>query len=264
VALYADLFRYRELFLNLFQRELRTRYRGTVLGLGWTLVNPLALVGVYTLVFSVLWKAASVRHYPLFVVSGLAVWIFFQSSVQMASHSLLGQASLVRQVRFPRQLVPLAVVASNLVAYLAMLLVVVPINLVLVPRTRETFWAVIPLSLPLVALTSGLAMVFAAATVFFRDVEYLLLTILLPWFFLTPVLYELRSLPGVRDHPTLTDVLHWANFVTPVVETIRAPILYGNFAGLGDFVYTILAALAALALGAYVFARADDQLAIQL
>jgi len=82
LATYVDVVRYRDLFANLFRRNFHARYRGSVLGVAWSLVNPLVLVGVYTLVFSVLWKAFSIPHYPLFLVSGLLVWIFFQSSLQ--------------------------------------------------------------------------------------------------------------------------------------------------------------------------------------
>jgi lipopolysaccharide transport system permease protein len=264
IVLYADVYRYSELFRNLFRREVNARYRGSWLGVGWTLVNPLVLVGVYTLVFSVLWRAQGIAHYPLFIVSGLAVWIFFQSSVQMASGSLIAQTQLVKQVRFPRQLIPLAVVGSNLVVYIVMLLVIVPLNLVFVPGTRETIWAVIPLSLPLIALTTGLSLVSSALSALYRDVEHLLAALFLPWFFLTPVFYELGTLPGVKDHPHVIDVLHWVNVVTPIVESIRAPLFYGEYAGVSDVAYAVLVGLGALALGAFVFRRVDDQLAVRL
>jgi ABC-type polysaccharide/polyol phosphate export permease len=264
MVLYLDLVRYPELFQNLFRRELRARYRGSVLGLAWTLVNPLVLVGIYTLLFSVLLRVTGVKHYPLFVVSGLTVWVFFQSSVQMASASLIGQASLLKQVRFPRQLLPLAVVGANLVTYVVMLLVIVPLNLAIIPATRRTFWAVVPLSLPLLAVTAGLAILFAAATVLYRDVEHLLLTILLPWFFLTPIFYELTRVPGIENHPHIVQVLHWGNFMTPIVETIRGPLFYGRYAGPSDVVYSFLVGAGALAFGAWVFRRVDDQLVVQL
>jgi lipopolysaccharide transport system permease protein len=264
VALYLDLVRYPELFQNLFRRELRAKYRGSVLGVAWTLINPLVLVGIYTLLFSILLRATGVKHYPLFVVSGLAVWIFFQSSVQMASASLTGQAGLLKQVKFPRQLLPLAVVGANLVTYFVMLLVIVPLNIAFIPETRRTFWAVLPLSLPLLGVTSGLAIVFAAATVLYRDVEHLLLTILLPWFFLTPIFYELTKVPGIADHPHIVDILHWGNFITPIVETIRGPLFYGHYAGASDTVYAFVAGAVALGLGAWVFRRVDDQLVVQL
>jgi lipopolysaccharide transport system permease protein len=170
----------------------------------------------------------------------------------------------VKQVRFPRQLIPLAVVGSNLVTYVVMLLVVVPLNLVFMPDTRTTFWAVVPLSLPLIALTSGFALISGALSALYRDVEHLLAALFLPWFFLTPIFYELRTLPGVSDHPRVIDVLHWANVATPIVESIRAPLFYGQYAGFWDVAYAVLAGAGALALGAWVFGRIDDQLAVTL
>jgi homopolymeric O-antigen transport system permease protein len=264
MTLYADLFRYPDLFGNLFRRELNVRYRGSVLGLGWTFVNPLMLMAVYTLVFSVLWRTTSIKHYALFVISGLAIWTFFSSAISMSSSSLLGQANLLKQVKFPRQLLPLAVVAANLVTYVVMVAVVGVINLFVIPSTRATMWAVIPLSLPLIALVSGLAIVFATFTVLYRDIEHLLLTVLLPWFFLTPILYELDQLPGVSAHHNWVEVLRWVNFVTPFVEGIRGPLFHGVYPSLSQVVYMVCAGLASLALGAFVFRRLDDQLAIEL
>jgi lipopolysaccharide transport system permease protein len=264
VTVYADLFHYRELFLNLFRRELRVKYRGSLLGVAWSLVNPLVLVGVYTLVFSVLWRAFSIPHYPLFIVSGLIVWIFFQSTLLSASASLLGHANLVKQVRFPRQLLPLAVVGTNLVSAAAMLAVVLPLNLVFIPAVRSTFWAALLFTVPLVALVSGLAIVVASATVVFRDIEHLLATVLLPWFFLTPVFYTFGQLPRIQEHARVADLLHYGNFVTPPLLAIRDPLFFGRMPATGDAVYAIAAALVALALGGIVFRRVDDQLAAAL
>jgi ABC-type polysaccharide/polyol phosphate export permease len=264
VTLYADLFRYGDLFLNLFRRELRVKYRGSVLGLGWTLVLPLALMGVYTVVFSVLLDAVSIDHYPLFLLSGLVTWVFFQGALQSSCTSLLGQASLVKQVRFPRQLLPFAVVGTNAVTLLVMLAVLVPVNLVVIPETRSTFWAGLPLVLPLVALAGGLALVLAAVTVVFRDVEHLLTAILLPWFFLTPVFYTFESIPAVSEHETLVDVLQYANPVTPILTAIRDPLFFGQYPSWVDVVYSVVAATISLAVGALVFRRIDDRLAVEL
>ena len=89
MRLYADLFRYRDRVLNLVRRELRVKFRGSVLGLGWTLVNPIVLMLGYWVLFSILLRAVSIEHYPLFVLSGLVTWMFFQSAVQMSCASLL-------------------------------------------------------------------------------------------------------------------------------------------------------------------------------
>jgi lipopolysaccharide transport system permease protein len=264
VRLYADLFRYRDLFMNLFRRELRVKYRGSVLGLGWTLINPIVLMIGYWLLFSILLKAVSIENYPLFVLSGLVTWMFFQSAVQMSCASLLGHANLVKQVRFPRQLLPLSVVATNLVTMLVMLAVVVPLNLIVIPETRSTFWAALPLFVPLTALVTAFAILFASATVIFRDVEHLVVTMLLPWFILTPIFYTFDQLPGIEDHPRVADILYWGNPVAPFVESIRDPLFWGELPNLGDVTYVFVVAAAALVIASVVFRRVDDQLAAQL
>jgi ABC-type polysaccharide/polyol phosphate export permease len=263
VTLYSDLFRYGDLFLNLFRRELRAKYRGSVLGVGWTLVLPLALMGVYTIVFSVLLGAVSIKHYSLFLLSGLVTWVFFQGALQSSCTGLLGQASLVKQVRFPRQMLTFAVVGTNAVTLLLMLAVLVPVNLIVIPETRTTFWAAIPIVVPLLALAGGIALVLAAVTVVFRDVEHLLTAILLPWFFLTPVFYTF-DLQGINNHPHLVDLLHYANPVAPFVIAIRDPLFFGKLPQLGDIAYILVASLVSLGLASVIFRRLDDQLAAQL
>jgi lipopolysaccharide transport system permease protein len=264
VSLYTDVVRYPDLFMNIFRRELYGKYRGSVLGLAWTLINPLALMAVYTLVFSVLLKAFQIEHYPLFVLTGLLTWVFFQSAVQMSCSSLFGQPTLVKQVRFPRQMLPLAVVATNVVTLAAMLVVVVGANLIFIPETRTTFWAALPLLVPLVALASGLGVVFGYVTVVYRDVEHLMNTIFLPWFFLTPIFYTLGQLPGLEGREWVADVLYYINFVTPFVEAIRDPIFFGELPALGDVLYCVVAGFAALVLGALVARRLDDQVGATL
>jgi ABC-type polysaccharide/polyol phosphate export permease len=265
VTVYADLVRYRELFTNLFQRELRAKYKGSVFGLGWSLVYPLILMAVYTIVFSVLWQAVDVQYYPLFLLSGLVTWVFFSQALGAASRSLLANANLVKKVRFPRQLVPLSVVATQLVTLAVMLVVLVPVNLVLLPETRDTFWLVLPLGLVLVAFTSGLSLMVATANVLYRDIEHIVQAILLPWFFLTPVLYTFEALPGaISEHGTLVEFLHWANPMAPIVIAIRDPLYFGTWPPWSDVLYSCVAALVALALGALVFRRLDDELAVEL
>jgi ABC-type polysaccharide/polyol phosphate export permease len=264
VSVYVDLFRYRDLFLNLFRRELRVKYRGSALGLAWTLINPIMLMLAYWLIFSVIIRAVSVDHYPLFLLTGLLVWIFFQSAIQMACSSLLGHASLVKQVRLPRQLLPVSVVATNLVTMLVMLAVVLPLNLLLIPETRSTFWAALPLFVPLAALVTAFSIVLASATVIFRDVEHLLGTILLPWFILTPIFYPWSQMPGIQSHPTLADILYYGNVVAPFVSAIRDPLFFGQLPHVSDVVYVLGVASAALVAASLVFRRIDDQLAAQL
>ena len=264
-TVYGDLVRYRELFGNLFRRDVQAKYRGSLLGLAWTLANPVLLMAVYLLVFSVLWKTkfGSEGHYPLFLLVGLSVWLFFATSVQSASRSLLDNANLIRKTRFPRQLVPLSVVATHLISFAVMLVALLVLNFALLPRVRATEWLALPLGLAVVAIVSGLALAIASLNVLFRDIEFLVSALLLPLFFLTPVLYPLNS-PQIAKHPRVVEVIHWGNPLSPVIEALRDPLFYGRLPALGDTIYTVAAALVALALGAFVFNRVDDQIAVEV
>jgi ABC-type polysaccharide/polyol phosphate export permease len=261
VAVYADLLRYRELFGSLFRRDLQARYRGSLLGIVWTLVNPLVLLGIYLLVFSLLTRFIAIDHPALYLLSGLTVWVFFSAALHASARSMLDSANLIRKTRFPRQLVPLSVVATHLVTFGVMLAVVLALNVAFLPRVRATAWLALPLSLALVGLVAGLALALASANVVFRDVEHLVGALLLPWFFLTPILWVPSTF---ESHETLVDVLHWVNFVTPAVDAIRDPLFFGDLPRAGDVLYLCASAVVALALGAFLFSRVDDRIAVEL
>ena len=263
---YFDLYRYRELFGSLFRRDLRAKYKGSVLGLAWSLAHPIVLMLVYLLVFSVMLKiqTADYEHYWLFLLAGLPVWVFFATSLQSASRSLLENANLIRKVRFPRQLLPLSTVATQLVSFAVMLAIVVVLSLVYVPEARDTVWVAIPLSALAVCLVAGLSLAVASLNAVYRDVEHLVAALLLPWFFLTPVLYSLEGIPGVQDHPRLIDLVHYANPLTPAIEAVRDPLFFGRLPAAGDTAYLAVSALLALALGAFVFSRVDDRVAVEV
>jgi lipopolysaccharide transport system permease protein len=265
VSIYADLYRYRELFANLFRRDLQTRYKGSVLGVAWSLVNPLVLMGIYVLVFSLLWKVATFPHYALYLLVGLTVWLFFSSSLTMASRSLVDSAALIKKVRFPRQLVPLSVVATQLVAFAAMLVVLIVVNLIVIPETRDTIWLSLPLSVVVIAFVGGISLAVACANVVFRDVEHLITAVLLPWFFLTPILYRLEDLPGgVQRYDWVVTILRWVNPITPPIYALRDPMFYGKLPQVWDVVYLCVGAVVAMGLGAWVFSRVDDRIAVEL
>ena len=111
------------------RRELRQKYKGSALGLLWYFVNPLVLMGAYALVFSVLLKVADIPDYPLFLLIGLIVWVFFSQALLAAAPSLVQHGALVRKVRFPRETIPASVATVQLVTFLVMLVVVTPLAL---------------------------------------------------------------------------------------------------------------------------------------
>src|SRR5580765_1772653 len=265
VTVYSDLIRYRELFANLFRRDYQAKYRGSVLGILWSLVNPLALMLVYLVVFGLLWTGTKIDHYPLYLLAGLACWLFFSTSLDAAARSLVDSAELIRKVRFPRQLVPFSVVATQLVTFAVMLVILIVASLIFIPDARGTVWLAIPLGALFVGLVAGVALLVACANVLFRDVEHILSAALLPWFFLTPILWRFADLPpSVQAHHKLLDILRWGNFVTPPIYAVRDALWLGAPPRTADVIYLAVAAVVALALGAFVFRRVDDRIAVEL
>jgi ABC-type polysaccharide/polyol phosphate export permease len=266
VSVYGDLFRYRELFASLFQRDLRAKYKGSALGLLWTLALPLTLMLVYLVVFSVLWKASAtdVDHYWLFLLCGLPPWVFFSSSLQSSARSLLENAGLIRKVRFPRQLVPLSIVATQLVAFAVMTVIVLVLSLIVLPDARSTAWLSIPIAAMIVLFVSGLSLAVASGNAIYRDIEFVVTALLLPLFFLTPILYSLDNLPGIDTYPWLGDLIQWGNPLTPVVECFRSPLFEGEVPSTANLVYLVVETALSLALGAWVFSAADDRIAAEV
>ena len=266
MSVYTDVIRYRELFGSLFRRDLRAKYKGSVLGLAWTLALPLLLMLVYLMVFSVLWKAQpteAVDDYWLFLLCGLPPWVFFATSLQSSARSLLENASLIRKVRFPRQVVPLSMVATQVVAFAVMLGVALVLSLVVLDDTRGSVWLSIPIAVVIVLFVGGASLAVSSLNAVLRDVEFIVTALLLPWFFLTPILYRISDLPGVETHPWLGDLLRWGNPMTPVVEAFRAPLFAGELPSASVSVYLLVETVVALVLGALVFRSVDDRIAAE-
>jgi ABC-2 type transport system permease protein len=222
-------------------------------------------MGVYTLVFSVLWKGTrNIPHYPLFVLAGLAVWVFFQASVQLGTTSLISCSDLIKKVWFPRELVPAAVVLAQTASALVILVVLVPLAIWVKPENARTVALAVPFFLALVCLALGLSWMLSVANVFFRDVEHLLGVLFLPWFFLTPVLYGLDQLPAAASHPTVIHLLRYGNPVTPYVEGIRAVVLEASVPGAALLAYIFLAGPLVGLFGLWVLQRYADRVAIEL
>ncbi len=265
MTVYADLVRYRELFANLFRRDFQAKYKGSLLGVLWSLLNPLILLGVYLLVFGVIFPSPQTPHYALYLLAGLACWIFFATSMQSAARSLVDSADLVKKVRFPRQLVAFSMVATQAVTFAVMAVILIVLSLIFVADARPTVWVAVPLALVFVAQVAGLALVVACLNVVFRDVEHVLAAALLPWFFVTPILWSAQTLGdrAIRHH-TLLNVLHWVNPVAPPIFAIRDAIWSGRAPHLWDVVYLVVAASASLVLAALVFRSVDDRIAVEL
>ena len=252
------------LFEQLVRRELRQKYKGSALGVLWYLVNPVVLMGAYALVFSVLLRVADIEHYPLFLICGLIVWVFFAQTLMAAAPSLVQNASLVRKVRFPREAIPASVAVVQLGTFMVMLAIVLPVALA-VRGTLEPDLLLLPVVvLLLFALVLGLSLAVAVLQAHFRDVEPVLTAALLPWFFATPIYLPVEKIPGVADHQLIGDLLEWGNPIAPFLDAVRELLYAGAAPGLGHLAYLVAVGGGALVLGVVVFRRMQRDLAIVL
>lgn len=257
-----QLLRFRGLLATLTSRELKARYRGSVLGFLWSLANPLLLLAVYTFVFSVVFRPRTegAQPYALFLVSGLFPWIWTSTSTLEGSMSLLANSGLIRKAVFPAELLPMVAVLSNLVH----LLFALPIVIVALAAGRLLGYPVggvsafllpilILLHLPLV---SGLALGAAALTVHFKDARDLLANFLTLMFFLTPVLYPLDT---IRHLPPVW----WAvrlNPFTPFILGYQEVLFLGRMPDTLLWVQMATVSLVAWVLGAGLFERLRETL----
>jgi ABC-type polysaccharide/polyol phosphate export permease len=253
-----EVFRYRELLYNLVVRDLKVRYRNSVLGVSWSLLNPLFMMLVFTVVFTVM-QQSDIERYPVFVLCALLPWNFFLSSVTGATGSIVDSAHLVKKVYFPREVLPLSVVLSNLVNFLLALLVL--FGMMAIFRIRLTPWI---LYLPVLILvqiifSSGMALFLSTINVFYRDTEHIIDVLMLAWFFVTPVFWDHRILPEMASFVGINWPVRRLTFIlNPMASLISAyrDILYfGRKIDLAFLSRTIVTALAFLAIGYWIFAR---------
>ena len=246
------------------RRELRQKYKGSALGVLWYFVNPLVLMGAYALVFSVLLKVADVPDYPLFLLVGLIVWVFFAQALLAAAPSLVTNGALVRKVRFPRETVPMSVAVVQFATFLIMLCVVVPIALVVRSTLDPALLLIVPIAALLFAFVTGLSLAVSVLHAHFRDVEPVLAAALLPWFFVTPIFLPVEDLPGISDRAWLEDLLQWANPIAPFIEAVRDVLYAGVAPSVGHLAYLLGASALACAGGLWLFRRMERDLAVLL
>jgi lipopolysaccharide transport system permease protein len=251
------------LYRNLVRREVRQRYRGSALGLLWTLITPAIMVGAYSLVFKFL-LGIEIENYSLFLFLGLAVWTFFLGGAQIAAGSLVANAGLVTKVSFPRQTVPLAAMTGNAFTAGAMFLIALPLCLILTQGSRAPV-VILPLLIALLAMiTAGFGLLLSAINVYFRDVEHILAAIGLPWIFVSPIFYSFDTVSGLEGRPWAETLLHYGNPISPFVLSIQDVVFWGTWPAWGDVLYCAVAGSIVLAVGWIVFKRLEREMAVEL
>ena len=263
-----NLYKHRLLITNLISRELKARYRGTVLGFLWSFINPLLLMIIYTIVFGLIIAPRDPAFnenpilYSLFLFCGILPWTWFNASMIESANVLMIQGNLIKKVLFPAEILPIVSVTSNFIHFLFALpiLLLVKLLICIFVKGAPPFTAYL-LLIPFVILVQyvfSLAFAFflSALTVHFRDIKDILANVLTFWFFATPIIYPVTFAP-IQKFPLLK---LWVNLnpLTHIMVGYQNSIYFGEMLRWKKLGITFLVALVLLFLGYYVFDKLRD------
>lgn len=240
--------RYFDLLHNLVTRAIKQRYKRSVLGFAWTMLNPLLTMVILSVVFSAVFGTL-VPNYPLFVIIGLLAWNLFSLGSAQGLASVVDSGSLIRKVAVPKEMFPLAAVGANLVNFVFSL---APLLLMIFVMRVDITWAVlwVPYGVLLITLfTLGVALALATLNVFFRDVRYFYEAALLAWFYGTPIFYPIDVLS-----PNARMILQW-NPMYVLVEVFRTPVYAGTAPSFWTVIVATAEAVGMAAIGWKIFRR---------
>ena len=258
----ASLYRQRGLVVALVARDLKARYRGTFLGYLWSLLNPLLLLGVYTLVFTFVIPARvpTAAPYPLFLFAGLLPWLFGSGALLDAAVVLPDNGPLLRKVVCAPEVFPAVTVLSHLVHHLLALPVLLLATAVVAWLGLVRFpWTVVLLPAALVlwvCAVAGISLAVAALAVHFRDLKDLLHNLLNLFFFATPIIYTLDMIPAGALRRLVQ-----MNPVTPMIEVYRDIVLLGRIPSLLTWGWAAAVAVVSWIVGAWIFSRLRETIA---
>lgn len=251
----AELVRYRSLVMNLVSKDLKVRYKSSVLGFFWSLLNPLLMMLVFTFVFTQL-LGDNIPDFAVFVLIGLLAWNWTATSVSSGTTALVDNATLINKVYFPRMLLPISVVASNMANYV----LAFPVLFVFMAIYRLEFtpWLVYVPVIIFVQATFlvGIVLILSAIHIYFRDTTVLVGVGVTAWFFLTPIFYRVED---VVD-PTLVSWMYWLNPMASIIAELHTILYYGGVPDPLFMARTFMTSLVLLVIGFALFTRVSRHL----
>lgn len=252
-----EIYKYREMLFNLVKKDLRTRYKGSVLGFLWTFINPLLQLVVYSAVFSIIMRV-NVENYSIYLFVALIPWLFFATSIQVSCSSIISNKDLIKKVYFPRMIIPLSVATS---AFMNMIfsMVIVFIALIISGIGLSKYIFFLPIVMILeYFMVIGMCLIFSALNVFFRDLEYILSIVMMAWMYLTPILYTMEMIPKELVY------LFKINPMTSVIQAYRDILYYQRMPDFGAMGINVFYSLILIILGYFIFNKLQRKFAEEL
>lgn len=251
-----ELYLYRELLWVLTVRELKVRYKQTFLGIAWAIVQPLALMMIFTLVFSYFTSVNSEGiPYPIFSYVALLPWTFFQTAIQFGSMSIVNNSGLVTKVWFPREILPLSSLLAALIDFsVAGILLVFLLAYYHTPITLQLLWIVLLIPIQMV-ISAGVVLISSALVVLFRDLKFIIPLALQVLFYATPVIYSINVIPDRFFKLIL------ANPLTGLIDSYRKIFLFGQPPNFYHLISSVVGGFILLIFGYWLYKRVDKRFA---
>ncbi len=249
MKLLKELWIYRSMVVSLVKRDLKSRYKGSVLGFFWMFLNPLLQLCVYTIVFSTIMRMGIEKFY-LFLFVALVPWLFFSTCLSTGSVVILGQQDMVKKIYFPREVLPIAFTVSQFINMLLSFVVIFVV--VIVSKTRINPVAclyLMPVMLIEFVLSLGIVLLFSALTVYFRDLEHILSIIAMAWMYLTPIIYPVEYVPEKFVK------LFYLNPMTSITIAYREILYYGRVPEGATLLNALILGVIVLIIGEILFSR---------
>lgn len=258
MKLIRELWNYREMIVSLVQRDLKSRYKGSVLGFLWMLLNPLLQLCVYTIVFSTILRTGIEKFY-LFLFVALVPWIFFSTCLSGGTTVILGQQDMVKKIYFPREVLPIAYTTSqfvNMLLSFIVIFVVVFFSGITIELTALLYLPVIMLIEYVLSL--GITLLVSGLTVYLRDMQQILSILSMAWMYMTPVVYSVEMIPEEYVR------FFYLNPMTPVIIAYRDILYYGRAPKMGTLANAVILGIAILIIGEITFSRLQRGFAEEL
>ena len=244
---------------SLVKRDLKGRYKGSVLGFLWTFINPLFQLLIYTFVFSIVLNN-DIENYYMFLFVALIPWIFFSTCLAGGTNCINGQKDMVKKIYFPREVLPLSFVISNFINMLLSFLVVFAVMFIMrFPFNPLAMLCLIPVMITEFILALGFTFILSAVTVYFQDMQYIMGIITMAWQFLSPVMYSVDRIP------TRFQTLYmYINPMAPIIVAYRDILYYGKVPELITLVTALVMGVILFAIGWFAFDRMQRHFAEEM
>ena len=252
-----ELYNYREMLSNLVKKDLRTRYKGSVLGFLWTFLNPLLQLLVYTMVFSIIMRT-NIPQYYIHLFVALVPWLFFASALTSSASSIIGSKDLIKKIYFPRLIIPMAVVNGAFMNMVFSMLVVFA-AVIFSGIGISKYILFLPIIMVLEYLLAlGIALIVSALNVYFRDLEHILGILTMAWMYATPVVYSIDMVPG-----NLRNLFN-LNPMTPIILAFRSILYYKTMPDLSHMGMIFVWSIGFIVVGYLIFQKLQKNFAEEL